>query len=268
MNGTIVTLMEGRQQYQGCSAVVGAMAVVVAAARQWRPNNQLKMGKNNSGSGSGSGRQPSLSMASMGGGCRDEGKDNEGQSSSTNNRPGLEGGGSGGVGGVGCGWLLGLPTSIVRSMGRGIGRAIDVVISAYDGDDGDYYYSGRTMTSTMADATTDVVTGSDDENDDVSLSVVRRMLVMDVAYTPNIALDGGRNDVSDSRVERSDNDDVIDLMAVACACRDVLAYTRCLQEMEDGVEVGGVVGDGGGEEDRSPPPFFLVHDDPGRVMLG
>ena len=40
------------------------------------------MGKNNSGSGSdsgsGSGRQPSLSMASMGGGCRDEGKDNEG----------------------------------------------------------------------------------------------------------------------------------------------------------------------------------------------
>ena len=44
MNGTIVTLMEGRQQYQGCSAVVGAMAVVVAAAQQWRPNNQLKMG--------------------------------------------------------------------------------------------------------------------------------------------------------------------------------------------------------------------------------
>ena len=35
MNGTIVELMEGRQQYQGCSAVVGAMAVVVAAARQW-----------------------------------------------------------------------------------------------------------------------------------------------------------------------------------------------------------------------------------------
>jgi hypothetical protein len=33
------------------------------------------------------------------------------------------------------------------------------------------------------------------------------------------------------------------------------------------VEVGGVVGDGGGEEDRSPPPFFLVHNDPGRVML-
>ena len=36
--------MEGRQQYQGCSTVVGAMAVVAAAARQWRPNNQLKMG--------------------------------------------------------------------------------------------------------------------------------------------------------------------------------------------------------------------------------
>ena len=44
MNGAIVTLMEGRQQYQGCSTVVGAMAVVAAAARQWRPNNQLKMG--------------------------------------------------------------------------------------------------------------------------------------------------------------------------------------------------------------------------------
>ena len=39
MNGAIVTLMEGRQQYQGCSAVVGAMVVVVAAAQQWRPNN-------------------------------------------------------------------------------------------------------------------------------------------------------------------------------------------------------------------------------------
>ncbi len=82
MNGAIVTLMEGQQQYQGCSVVVGAMAVVAAAARQWRPNNQLKMGKNNSGSGSGSdsgsGRQPSLSMASMGGGCQDEGKDDEG----------------------------------------------------------------------------------------------------------------------------------------------------------------------------------------------
>ncbi len=41
-----------------------------------------KMGKNNSGSGSGSnsgsGRQPSLSMASMGGGWQDEGKDDEG----------------------------------------------------------------------------------------------------------------------------------------------------------------------------------------------
>mgnify|MGYP000932843818 CR=1 FL=1 len=61
MNGAIVTLMEGRQQYQGCSAVVGAMAVVAAAARQWQHNNQLKKGENNrgskacSGSGSGSG---------------------------------------------------------------------------------------------------------------------------------------------------------------------------------------------------------------------
>jgi hypothetical protein len=35
-------MMEGRQQYQGCHAVVGAMAVVAAAARQWQPNNQLK----------------------------------------------------------------------------------------------------------------------------------------------------------------------------------------------------------------------------------
>ena len=50
MNGAIVTLMEGRQQYQGCSAVVGAMAVVAAAARQWQHNNQLKKGKNNRGS--------------------------------------------------------------------------------------------------------------------------------------------------------------------------------------------------------------------------
>jgi hypothetical protein len=42
MNGAIVTLMEGWQQYQGCSAVVGAMAVVAVVARQWRPNNQQK----------------------------------------------------------------------------------------------------------------------------------------------------------------------------------------------------------------------------------
>ena len=74
MNGTIVTLMEGRQQYQGCSAVVGAMAVVVAAARQWRPNNQLKMGKNNSGSDSGSdsgsGRQPNLPASNIVNGSR------------------------------------------------------------------------------------------------------------------------------------------------------------------------------------------------------
>ena len=66
---------------------------------------------------------------------------------------------------------------------------------------------------------------SEDKPGDVSSSVVRRMLAMDVAYTPNIALDGGRNDVSDSRVEHSNDDDAINLMAVACACRDVLAYT-------------------------------------------
>ncbi len=55
MNGAIVALMEGRQQYQGCRTVVGAMAVVVAAVRQWQHNNQLKKGKNNRGSGNSSG---------------------------------------------------------------------------------------------------------------------------------------------------------------------------------------------------------------------
>ena len=71
LNGAIVGPMEGRQQYQGCRVVVGAMAVVAATVRQWQHNNQLKKyravaakgdsegegngGKNNRGSGSGSG---------------------------------------------------------------------------------------------------------------------------------------------------------------------------------------------------------------------
>ena len=76
MNGAIVGPMEGWQQYQGCRAVVGAMAVVAAAVQQWQHNNQLNKyraaaakgeskgegngGENNrgsSGSGSGSGRE-------------------------------------------------------------------------------------------------------------------------------------------------------------------------------------------------------------------
>ncbi len=45
MNGAIVGPMEGWQKYQGCCAVVGAMAVVAVVAvavRQWQHNNLLK----------------------------------------------------------------------------------------------------------------------------------------------------------------------------------------------------------------------------------
>ncbi len=78
MNSAIVRPMEGRQQYQGCCVVAGAMAVVAAAVRQWQHNNQFKKyraaaakgesegegngsennrGSSNSNSGSGSGSQ-------------------------------------------------------------------------------------------------------------------------------------------------------------------------------------------------------------------
>ena len=153
-------------------------------------------------------------------------------------------------------WLGGLllPTSLARAVGRGVGRAIDAVLAAYEGDE-DYYPGMSSTTGGGRLHRSDGMEGGrgGESDDDVSSSDVRRMLAMDVASTPDIALDGGvERGTTTTEVEffgmgRSTDDDeeeeAIDLEGVASACRHLLAFARLLVD-------GGGEEEGGGD-DRS-----------------